>query len=522
MTDVKIEGGTLTASRTDRIVSGLLLPYGEVGRTNLGKFSIPRGTVQLPADPSVVTLNIDHDRERPVGRAVSLTDTEAGVVGMFSIANTPDGDAYLASIDDGKRRSLSAEVAEVAIRAGKALYGRLFGAAGVEVGAFPSATLMAADAGELPDYLADTESSSESTEEIVLDGVTYVRKTTSSYKTETTPKGDPPDDTEENEDMGDNATAAAGSLAAQRSGSTGPKIETPSTLFAALAEAHKKGGRTALYAALADIIPSNILGLEQPQVVGELWNGKAYQRRIVPLFNHADLTSFEVRGWRWVTKPTVAPYAGNKAPIPSNTVETEPVTIGAERIAGGHDIDRKFRDFNDEAFFAAYFAAMTESYAKVSDAQVLADVLTAAGPAIPVGAVPAGVSRVMTMIVDGALAVLNETDTMPSFAVVASNLWRDLVLTREQDKLAFLNAALGLEDGTLSNFRVVPSSALTAGQALVGARDSVTVHELGGEAPIRVEAQNVVNGGVDEGVFGYYAVNVHDADGLVLVDDGVA
>ena len=45
--------------------------------------------------------------------------------------------------------------------------------------------------------------------------------------------------------------------------------------------------------------------------------------------------------------------------------------------------------------------------------------------------------------------------------------------------------------------------------------------QLGGGTPIRVEAQDLVNGGIDQAAFGYYAVNVHDAGGLVLVDDGV-
>ena len=123
------------------------------------------------------------------------------------------------------------------------------------------------------------------------------------------------------------------------------------------------------------------------------------------------------------------------------------------------------------------------------------------------------------MIVDGALKVLDETDTMPNFAVVASDLWRDLVLTREEDRLAYLDAALGLEDGTAAKFRIMPASQMTATTVFVGARDAVTVHELGGETPIRVEAQNIANGGIDEGVFGYYATNVHDDDGLVIVTE---
>ena len=56
----------------------------------------------------------------------------------------------------------------------------------------------------------------------------------------------------------------------------------------------------------------------------------------------------------------------------------------------------------------------------------------------------------------------------------------------------------------------------------MGTKPAVTVHELGGGTPIRVDALDLVNGGVDHATFGYYVTNVHDASGLVLVDDGIA
>ena len=75
MTDVRIMAGTLTANREDRTVVGMLLPYGEEGRTNLGRFQVPEDRVAIPGDPIVVGLNIEHDREQPVGRASTLTST---------------------------------------------------------------------------------------------------------------------------------------------------------------------------------------------------------------------------------------------------------------------------------------------------------------------------------------------------------------------------------------------------------------------------------------------------------------
>lgn len=520
---LRAAGTLLRASLEDRVLEYLLLPYGEEGRTNVGKVIASSGSVEVPDDPTTLVANLEHEPTRPVARFVRIEERNEGMVASLRVLETTAGNDLLVEAAEGVRTGISVEVANPVIRDGKLVGGVLSGAGFVTTPAFPSAQLVAADAGDVPE---DYESTSTTVETVVIDGVEYERKTTSAYTTETTlVDGEPPAEDEDEDPTPQEETVTAsrrvatvppGTLSARRSPSS--KVTTKGDLFKLLASAHARGGERAMLAALSDVVPGDILGIEQPQYVRELWSGKAYERRFVPLFNHAELTSFEVRGWRWVTKPAVAPYAGDKADVPSNDIATEQVTITAERIAGAHDIDRKFRDFNDVEFFEAYFAAMTESYAKVSDAQVLADVLAAATE-VEHGEIPTGVNQALTMIVDGALKVLDETDTMPQFAVVASNLWRDLVLTRQEDRLAYLDAALGVEEGTAANFRILPSSALTASTVLVGARDAVTVHELGGEAPIRVEAQHIAQGGVDEGVFGYYAVNVHDEDGLVLVTE---
>jgi hypothetical protein len=140
-------------------------------------------------------------------------------------------------------------------------------------------------------------------------------------------------------------------------------------------------------------------------------------------------------------------------------VETEPYDVEAQPFAGAHDVDRRYRDFSVPEFWDGYFTAMTESYAKQSDLYV-ADTLfapaNASTTAVVGGAVPANVSAVLARIVDGALAILDED--LPSFALVDKASYRELLLTRDQDQLAFLNASLGLEEGTIESFRVVPSS----------------------------------------------------------------
>lgn len=504
MTTILAQGSLLTASAEDRTLTYRLLPFGEEGRTNVGKVTASKGVLTIP-DPSTLVANLEHDATRPVAKFTSVTEEDNGLTASVRVLATQAGNDLLTEAAEGVRTGISVEIENPVIRAGRLISGVLSGAGFVTKPAFVNATLMAADAGDLPEEIeinGQVYRQVENTEEPNVDS----ENAAASAESENT--------------VSDNLTAAAPAVAPQGLHASAPASVSKTDAFKALAAAYNAGGTNKMLAALSDIVPGDILGLEQPQFVGELWAGRAYQRKIVPLFNRAALTSFEVKGWRWVTKPTVAPYSGNKTAVPSNAVETEPVTVNAERIAGAHDIDRKFRDFPSAGFWEAYFAAMTESYAKVSDAQVLADVLAAATD-VTRGTVPTGVSPALVSIVDGALSVLDATDTLPTFALVSTSLYRDLLFTRTEDTLAYLNAGLGLEDGTVGNFRIQPSGALTAGSVLVGSSSAVTVHELGGEAPIRVEAENIAQGGVDVGVFGYYAVNVHNEDGLALVTAGV-
>lgn len=525
MSTMKIAGALLTASVADRILTYMLLPFGQEGRTSIGKVTASKGSITVPEDPSTLFANMEHEPTKPVAKFVSVEETDEGLKASIRVLETQAGNDFLLEASEGARRGISVEVDNPVVRAGKLVAGVLTGAGVCVNPAFPNATMLASDVGELPDYMRnDEDSTTETTETITVDGVEYVRKTKSTYTTETTPKEQPSgnqsadESAKENEAEMEQTLAAAAPLTASSNAPIlqGTGSKGTGDVFKMLAAAYKQGGERKMLAALHDIVPANILGIEQPQFVGELWSGKAYERKFIPLFNHADLTSFKVSGWRWVTKPVVAAYTGNKTAVPSGAAETEAVTIDASRIAGAHDIDRKFKDFGDEGFFDAYYRAMTESYAQVSDSAVLTTV-AAGATAVTMGTVPSGVSKGATALVDGALAVLDATNSVPTFGIVALDLYRDFLLTRSDDVLAYLNAALGLEEGSLASFSLIPSNAIGAGNVLVGAKDAATVHELPG-TPIRVEAENIGMGGVDAGVFGYYAVNIHDEDGLALVD----
>jgi hypothetical protein len=144
------------------------------------------------------------------------------------------------------------------------------------------------------------------------------------------------------------------------------------------------------------------------------------------------------------------------------------------------------------------------------DAKALAAIVGAATVTAP-GTVPANVDKGMAAIVDGALGVI-ETENRPSFALVSPDLYRSILLTNDDDKLAFLNAGFGLEEGDFASFKIVPAN-IGTGKVIVGAREAVKFFTLPGQ-PIRVEGLDAHHGGVDLAVFAYWASIAENANAV--------
>ncbi|MBH0054480.1 hypothetical protein I6E74_09915 [Salinibacterium sp. SWN139] len=502
-----------------RTLRGLLLPYNELSAPSVSETEpvmFAKGTVEIPSDVSALNANRLHSQFAPVARFVKVEETDAGIVAHFAVAKTEDGDNLLleaADEDESKRPRLSAEIKGLVRDGANAVKAALTGAAFVPQGAFASAALFS-NREDLDDGLEER-----------IDAAVKAALAEHSPKTEGIPSEDSPIQKEEE------AMTASAEAAAVPDGLTAPADSTPmsvNSLFSALIAPRdsvdtlqKIGRETGDLFAISPIQhsgPSTVTigaDVQVPQVLGELWKRRAYQRKYTTLFNQSALTSMKARGWRFVEgkEPVVGDYTGNTAEIPSNAIDTEEVTVDALRIAGGHKLDRRFADFGDTSIIASYFDHMTDSYSRQTDAKALAAALTGATTMTSLVA-GSGIATGLSAIVDGALAVIASENT-PSFAVVSPELWRDIVLTPNESVLGYLSASLGLEEGSTAGFRIIPG-AVGTGKVLVGAKEAMTTFELPG-VPIRVEGIDPHHGAIDPALFGYYANLVNATKALQLV-----
>lgn len=559
MTLIQIDAGTLQASETDRTVTGLLVPYGEECASNLGKFAVDRGAFTVPADLAGMSLNIEHKRENVIGSPTAVRETEQGIVATFSIARTPEGDQALADIREGRRRSLSAEVADVAIRAGRAVAGRLFAAALVAKPAFPSATLLAS----APDTLQAEEVAQTSDEGTFTDenGVVWRRVEESATDVEVAEDGtktttmttvveEAPQDAEQaDENTEEEAPVVAeNTLAAKMAATTTvAKVEERPTLLASqvvqlIAEA-RTGGEDALNtlkAALTDVKVSGAnaaagTDVIRPNWVGELWRGRSYDRKYINLGRYGNNISLGGKsGFKAFRGTTGSPvdrlggtWAGNKAEISSNTINSSKFASSLLRWAFGADIAREFFDLEGGAeLIEAMVRFIIEDYAYWSDNEALKAIIAAAGTAVaPTTTAPAEYSDSLAMLIQGILAVQRANDT-PSFAIVNETAYTELLFTPRDLVPEFVTFEFSTEGrGTADAGKLVvveaPDAAFTSIDAatpavLVGAQNGIEFDERAG-SPVVVDALEIAKGGIDRGAYGYLQTFTVRPESFVLI-----
>jgi HK97 family phage prohead protease len=92
-----------------RIVSGLIAPYGEVGYTSAGAVVFERGSIAIP-DAAKIKLLMQHQQDKPVGRAISFSDSTEGVYGSFKLSSSTRGQDALVLAQENLVSGLSVGV----------------------------------------------------------------------------------------------------------------------------------------------------------------------------------------------------------------------------------------------------------------------------------------------------------------------------------------------------------------------------------------------------------------------------
>lgn len=510
----------MTAGRVDtqrRTIEGLALPFGVLAsRTSAGPLTFAAGArIETPADLRRVKLLVDHDPHRSVGYATAATATDAGLHLRFHVPEGPEGDDALTKAANGVRDGLSvgADLLEQApdtdvttVRAA-----RLNEVSLVSLPAFEDARVLTVTAAQQTQPSKENEGTMTETTE-TTETPTEPAQTPASPATPTPP-----------------ATVEASRPAAPpvphfqtANPYAGESQVTLSQVAATVAQVVADGGRAYdITAALADVVPANDRGngfIGREQWLGQLWEARNTRTPLLDSLPRKNLTGTKVKGWRWVTRPQVSDYAGNKTEIPTNPVETEPVEADVQRMAGGWDVDRIYVDLGDSQMVEALFTAAVEDYAQKLETKVgtllQADStpLDADGGAGEVNAYSSLTAALSAMAARAALV-----GASLSKVFLAPDVWAEFIdLTEAEVPWWMKNVTVDLGQGTSSpgGISVGVNPGIAAGTALGYDARAISFYRPAKD-PLRVNAIDLPRGGIDLGVFGYFGHITNDRRALM-------
>ena len=544
--DVIIDAGTLHFNEDDLSATGIAVPFGVKARSNLGEFEVDPGAFELPEDVTGLALNLEHKREDVVGGVTRVWEQPEGILTAMRFANTPAGRQAFADAKAGKRKHLSVEAADVKIRNGRAVSGRVFGLALVERPAFAGATLLAAEDTGDGSELLDKDAVDLDPAHITLEAETLPEDITVTTPTGAaaiyTPEAAPAED---NPEGGSTVTATAtepgqpsapavpttllaGAPSAPK-GAPKPEDIDLGAVFASMAAikngmSNQTGEAETLLAALADItynanggLTTAASGILQPAWVGKLWQGVRYVRKYIDLGTHL-YGGIQLGGRRGFTldqgTALVQHWAGNKTELPTGKASTGTKASSLLKYGYGADVAREWYDLEGGAdVLQAFFEGVRDSYAELTDEDALKAII-AAGLANPetVGAYPSDYPQAMGILIDAIEAVADAGDE-PNFAIVNPAAYRELLFTPKDLVPEFVSFAFraGTGEGEADGGKVkvvrADDSYFTgldpAEPAVVaGAKRAIEFREQG-STPIEIDALNIAKGGIDKAIIGY-------------------
>lgn len=531
---ITLTGERVTASTERRTLGGEVVRFGVVGRTSRGPLRVRAGALRFPDDLTAVKLTREHVLTDVRGHLVTLDVNDQRIRASFRVSDGGDGDAALTEANDHTRDYLSYDIVDATIQGDEIVDALVIAVAQTGVPAYAGSRIdsVAASAATgntntegTPTMtevqrarLAELRAASNLTPEQQSEMEALAALETASDAADDASgdqsgdaSGDQPGDAQAGQSVAASMQPIVPGGTPTGGGATTRPRDTLQQFVRAIVDGYAANSPARITAALADVTYTAHSGnVTAPGWSGELWSGSAYEPIWAPLLGSGDLTGPKGVGWRWVVKPEMQDYVGDKAPVPTNTLDTESAEYTAARMAVGHDFDRAFYDFPNDAFLRSYLDALPESWKVKLDAKVEAWIIANGIPATIGGVAVPSQPSVFHAVAKGMRALRRNLAGRGTFVVLSDDDYDSLMDVTNFDIPAYL-AMFGVTPEMFT-----PSALQADGTVTVGVRQSASVLTLPG-SPLRATAQHIANGGIDEAFFGYWAIQQHHSKGIVDV-----
>ena len=487
------------ANETTRQISGIVVPFGKVGNTSAGKVVFELGSIHNP-DPKPVKFLLQHDPQRPIGKAVDFTVTPGGISGTFKVSNTTAGTDALVEASDGLRDGLS-------VGATIDNYSMKDGVMHVTAATIREVSLVHAPA------FADA---------VVTDVAASETETDSPNDTEEQTVSEQPIETPEVEEVD---ASAPTTVTAAAPAYTQPRLNITAAGYLENSIKAMTGDADALtYVRAADDSTSTNTGLTLPQHLQEFVTNTISDRPAVNAVSRQALVSsgmtFTVP--KLTTAPTVA--ATSEGTAPSETGMTSNYLTGTvTKYAGSNDVSWELIDRSSPEFYAELLTQLNNAYAKATDQAVLSALVSGGTQAATTAGTVAGfVSYVGTE----SAATFAGAAKKARNVVINTDWWGTLLSATDTTGRPLFTASNAQNnpgvvspssiDGNIMGLNVYVDPYVSAAtkiddSAFIIAPETVTWYE----APTtRLQVQMIETGQVRVGVYGYGCALVKQAEGI--------
>jgi HK97 family phage prohead protease len=499
----------LTADSASRTISGKIVPLNvEAGSTNYGKVIFASGSIEIPDAKSIKLLS-QHDVKKPLGRAVSFSESENSIDAVFSISRSQRGTEALILAEEGLQSGLSigAEVLKSKVKDGVTYVSaaRLVEVSLVTEPAFKSAqvTDIAAEESVVEEITQPTESE-----------IANVENTTPAV--EATPVEAPA------------VEAARPTVTAMAY--TEPRIEITAAKYAENTVRAALGDESARQYLLAADSTVNNPGLVPTRQLDTIINPlgttirpsiQAISTGILP---DAGMT-FEIP--KITAMPAVAETAQGNAF--QDTDQTSAfLSVDVKKYAGQQTFSVELLDRTSPAFFDELVRNMAAAYAKATDAAVNAALIAGASADGTTTVTYPTAAELLGIVARGSASVYNATLGLPNpFArnmIVNTAQWSNIMTLNDNGRPIYtasnpMNAGGAVTPTALQgnvaglNLFVTPNTAAgtdTDGSILIVNPDAYTWYE---SPTYRLRAESTATGQITIGYYGFGAIATKVAAG---------
>jgi len=372
-----------------RIVSGLIAPYNEIGHTSAGPIMFERGSLTY-ADATKIKLLMQHQQDKPVGRAISFSDSTEGVYGSFKLSSSTRGQDALVLAQENLVSGLSVGVD---VTASKPMGDYLLVTAAVlkEVSLVESAAFSSASVTDIAAARAELEAATSTKEKTTTINTTIVEIETETESEEavTTAPENTPDETPA-EVSAEAAPVEAARKIIRPSVLDSQRVRTPITSMGAYTEHKIKAALgnedSKLYVTAADDSFSTNPAFNPTQYLSEFPTNTRFGTPAIDACSRGTLPASGMT----INVPSLVTSAGGQSGVaPVVTVEaeagavqntgmvTEYLTGTINKYSGMNTLSVELLERSDPNFYAELTTQLQNAYLKTLDTTVLAALITA-------------------------------------------------------------------------------------------------------------------------------------------------